>query len=355
MSPPLTASSFYVIVPSNTNVDGNMSNSFRVRLPRKLEFNSDWMVGLAVLVYPHSWPSLGTSSQQYIKLYWNAGINTVINVPSSNFHSPNPLLGMLNDLLFSHHSEFTERLNKFKEICKKVKNELVERTKQEAIDILTQELRKNNDEKITTHDKVSRVVKIHEALIEKYYRAELLSVLTNVDDRELFSKISLNYNEIEEWINAFKQIDSCLKFEYNENRQRFSATSNSLYISKIELSEQLAYIMGYQTVDFSPGLEFGKFMPDMNGGISSFNVYSPGLIEPVIVGDVSAPLLRMVNIRGMNGEIIEENYFAIQYHRLLVREVSEIVIECKALDGSLIPFQYGSVILTLHFKKTPYF
>ena len=64
----LKGSSFYVILPSNTAVEGNRTNMFRVRLPRKLEFGSEWMVGLAVFVYPRSWPSLGTSPQQFLRI-----------------------------------------------------------------------------------------------------------------------------------------------------------------------------------------------------------------------------------------------------------------------------------------------
>jgi len=40
-------------------------------------------------------------------------------------------------------------------------------------------------------------------------------------------------------------------------------------------------------------------MPDMSGGVSSFHVYAPGLIAPMVIGDVTAPVLRIVTIRGM--------------------------------------------------------
>jgi len=93
----------------------------------------------------------------------------------------------------------------------------------------------------------------------------------------------------------------------------------------------------------------------MKGGVSSFHVYAPGLIEPVIIGFVTAPLLRVVNIRGGPDELIEENYVAIQYHKILVKEVSEIWIEIRGASGALMPFQYGTCILTMHFKKIPYF
>lgn len=96
-------------------------------------------------------------------------------------------------------------------------------------------------------------------------------------------------------------------------------------------------------------------MPDMKGGVSSFYVYAPDLIEPVFIGDVAAPVLRVVNIRGAPDEMVEECYTAIQYHRLIAKELSEIFIEIRTASGALMPFQYGTCTLTLHFKKIPYF
>ena len=115
--------------------------------------------------------------------------------------------------------------------------------------------------------------------------------------------------------------------------------------------------MGFDRQRLVSENEAAKFIPDMTGGVSLFNVYAPGLIEPVMVGNVTAPLLRMVNIHGsgLNEEVVEENYFAIQYHKLLVKEVSEICIEIRTTSGTLMPFQYGTCTLTLHCKKSPYF
>ena len=96
-------------------------------------------------------------------------------------------------------------------------------------------------------------------------------------------------------------------------------------------------------------------MPDMRGGISSLYVYTPWLIEPVIVGNTFSPVLRIVNVRGKNGDLVEDNFQTIQYHKLLVKEISEIEIEIRSSTGHLIPFDYGTCTLTLHFKKIDYF
>jgi hypothetical protein len=93
----------------------------------------------------------------------------------------------------------------------------------------------------------------------------------------------------------------------------------------------------------------------MKGGVSSFFIYAPGLIEPVVIGNVSAPILRMVAIKGWRDDLVEEIYTPIQYHKLLTKEISDIFIELRTVSGELMPFSYGTVTLILHFNKIPYF
>lgn len=66
----LNSSSFYCHLPSNTLVEGNKTGEFRVRMKNPLRFNSEWSVGLAVISYPYSWPSIGTNDQQFILINW---------------------------------------------------------------------------------------------------------------------------------------------------------------------------------------------------------------------------------------------------------------------------------------------
>jgi len=330
-----TSSSFYVILPSNTDVEGNKTNSFRVRLPRKLEFNSEWMVGLAVLVYPHTWPSLGTIAEQYIKVIWQTGDHLQIEIPSNSFRNPMHLLSSLNEQLKNGRIDLVDKiivlLQKIEENRRFLQSDLNAHlfyedenyTKEQLIDI--------------------EIVQIIKESIKN--DTELYNLYTQIND----------HGGPELWKNAFKEARNSCRFQYNEDSQRFSLSFNAQLIRRIELSDQLSYIMGFQKPQLEESNTEAHFVPDMRGGVSSFHVYAPGLIEPVIIGDVTSPLLRVVNIRGMPDEFVEENYVAIQYHRLLVKEVSEICIEIRSASGILMPFQYGTCTLTLHFKKIPYF
>jgi hypothetical protein len=74
-----------------------------------------------------------------------------------------------------------------------------------------------------------------------------------------------------------------------------------------------------------------------------------------MIGDTMAPLLRIVNVLRDLDEPCENDYVSIQFHKLLTKQINEIRIEIRTEDGTLVPFEYGTVKLTLEFKKMSYF
>ena len=339
-----------------------MTNAFRVRLPRKLEFGSEWMVGLAVLVYPHSWPSLGTSAPQFLRIRWRAGHQELkIEIPAGSFKTPMQLLQTLNSLLSSSgRPDLVERLERYQAIIAKLEVDAQQKVEQEISALTHRSSNETPSSAAEDVDPPKLSEKMRRKMYDEYYLKLFRDAFPDKGEREFIQNMLLQTNDAIKafgpWIHAYKQARNCCKFVYSEERQHFSLSLNTDFVESIELSAQLAYIMGFDRQRLAGANEVAKFIPDMTGGVSSFNVYAPGLIEPVMVGDVTAPLLRMVNIHGGgNAEVIEENYFAIQYHKLLVKEVSEIGIEIRTASGTLMPFQFGTCTLTLHFKKSTYF
>ena len=315
------------------------------------------MVGLVVLVYPHSWPSLGTSAPQFLRIRWQSGQELKIEIPAGSFKTPMQLLQTLNALLTSSgRSDLVKRLEVYQAVITKLEIDAQQKVEQE-IAVLTQ--RSNETAADAEPPKLSE--KMRRKMYDEYFFKLFTAAFPDVDEQTFIQNMLSQSNDVVKtfgtWIHAYKQVRNCCKFIYSEERQHFSISLNTDFVESVELSAQLAYIMGFDRQRLVGANEVAKFIPDMTGGVSSFNVYAPGLIEPVMVGDVTAPLLRMVNIHGsgLNEEVVEENYFAIQYHKLLVKEVSEICIEIRTTSGTLMPFQYGTCTLTLHFKKSPYF
>jgi hypothetical protein len=340
-------SNFYVILPSNTGgAEGNRTNSFRVRLPRTLQFNSDWSVGLAVLVYPHTWPSLGTTEEQFVRIVWKTGDQIDIPLPSSNLQNPEELLKKLKDSLQVGSQEMVGKLRTLQMDSLKMHTEINSKMSDFLASIKTHPVPTENG------DGESVDVKAQEKEYLQRVRSEALA-RWDPHDRAMLEKT--REMGLAAWIEVFRRARFACNFEFNaDGRQRFRVHMENKFVERVEMSAQLAYIMGFSHPIITKTTD-APFVPDMKGGVSSFFIYSPGLIEPVIIGDVTVPVLRIVNIRGTADENVEETYMPIQYHKLLVKEISEITIEIRTPSGALMPFQYGTCTLTLHFKKNIYF
>jgi hypothetical protein len=138
-------------------------------------------------------------------------------------------------------------------------------------------------------------------------------------------------------------------FIYDRVYQRFYMQMTG-GVTHVVISPQLAYTLGFhkQTVYRN---QLAKYMPDITGGLRQFLVYAPKLVENSIIGDVTAPLIRVVNVTGKPGETVEDIYTSEHHHRILGRRHSEITIELRTLSGKLVKFHWGNCLLTLHFQR----
>ena len=355
-------SSFYIVLPSNTNVEGNRTNSFRVRLPRKLQFNSEWQVGLAVMVYPHSWPSLGTTEDQAVTVLWQTGETIRLPVPSSSLTNPHELRESLLKTLGEGSEQLAQKVRTVQWDYGKLVGGVRERAKAEHQRLVGEaraagitEIEAASD--VQGAEKIKRAQRAAEQAVpseESIYLYMLNEEIAKLDDETRHTLDATKELGLEPWVHVYRRSKFACRFDFDATKNRFSLFMDQKYVKRVDMTEQLAYILGFDKSSLHEPTE-AKFMPDMNGGVSSFQVYAPGLIEPMIIGDVSAPVLRIVTIRGRQDEIVEEQFIAVQYHKILVKEISELQIEIRTSSGSLMPFEYGTCTLTLHFKKAAYF
>uniref|UniRef100_A0A914M036 Uncharacterized protein n=1 Tax=Meloidogyne incognita TaxID=6306 RepID=A0A914M036_MELIC len=173
--------------------------------------------------------------------------------------------------------------------------------------------------------------KIH--LAEYAYPPEYLKMLLN------FSNIQLADPKYQ-WVSIL----------YDKLHKRFYVFLQG-NVQFIKLSRQLAYTLGFDSEKIHSG-QVAKYMPDISGGVRQFLVYAPKLVENSIIGNVTAPLLRVVNVSGGPGESISEVYMTEHHHRLLGKRHPDITIEIRTLTGKLVKFHWGTCILTLHFQRS---
>ena len=94
----------------------------------------------------------------------------------------------------------------------------------------------------------------------------------------------------------------------------------------------------------------GDSIVDLRRGFESLYVYS-SIVEPRIVGDKIAPLLRIVPITGRHGEMATARFDHVLYIPVLSREFGSIETEIRDDTGRPVSFERGKVTVTLHFRR----
>ncbi|KAL3105900.1 hypothetical protein niasHT_028344 [Heterodera trifolii] len=332
----------------------------------------------------------GTVEQQFVQIEWQTGNTIRIEVPPSNVTNPHELSKNLYRLLGEGSDPLAKKVRSTQNSFMLTINKARRWAREEYIKRKTKEKRGVRDEELllqamlTDTGTLVHLNSVAQGLLTLEKRAESSNIALRMpaDDNdsyqqkldEYFSKLNIkNLNILDElgtsklnaeiknlseeerttleatkemgteaWIQAYREIRLVCQFNYDVHRNRFVLNTDPRYVKKVEVSPQLAYILGFNNTEFMQPVKEARFVPDMNGGVSSFHVYTPDLIEPMMIGDVTAPVLRIVTIRGNPDQVIEEQFFAIQYHKILLKEVSEILIEIRTNSGSLMPFQYGT-------------
>lgn len=155
-------------------------------------------------------------------------------------------------------------------------------------------------------------------------------------------------------------------FEYNETRSMMSVKAIPNGCNKntcqrshiISLSDEFSAIFGFKpntimniheqstyTADFPASLSRG--IPD------KLFVYTD-ICESYVTGDVQTPLLRIVPIDTTNyvyGSTQTKSFSPPNYIPLLRSEFNTIDIDIRTHTGEPVPFQSGTLTVTLHFKR----
>ena len=125
---------------------------------------------------------------------------------------------------------------------------------------------------------------------------------------------------------------------------------------RIIISDYLAKILGLET-------EYLNVSKDPVTTYNGTRVLSPtidalyiycNVVEPHIIGDCFAPVLRIVPVSGENGDIVVKTYEKPHYFPIKRRAFDTIEIDIRDATGRKIPFESGRVVVTLQFKPTPW-
>jgi hypothetical protein len=121
---------------------------------------------------------------------------------------------------------------------------------------------------------------------------------------------------------------------------------------QLKLSRDISMILGFRSDLYYPyGRHRNSANPDINKGFSSLYVYSD-IAEFRPVGDVSAPLLRVVPIQGKSRFLDAHAEFRnIHYIPVPNTNTDLITVLIRTDSGEPVPFTGGKVVLTVHFRQ----
>ena len=88
--------------------------------------------------------------------------------------------------------------------------------------------------------------------------------------------------------------------------------------------------------------------------VSTIYVYCD-IVQPHIVGDTSAQLLKSIPAEGKFGDIIAKTFTNIQYMPIRTKSFEAVEVLLRNDTGDPVPFERGKVVITLHFRKHSYF
>jgi chorismate mutase len=134
-------------------------------------------------------------------------------------------------------------------------------------------------------------------------------------------------------------------------------------VARVHMSKALAYRLGFEldennivkNIRMRRGGGYAKYAPDISGGISQIYVYMPDIIEPSYLGNTLVPLLRIINVDKPKNSIVEKVYYLEYHHRIMQKRISAINIQLYTSYGNRLQFNWGEVVVVLHFRRNTIF
>ena len=182
-------------------------------------------------------------------------------------------------------------------------------------------------------------------LVEAINKAVYDEVFSFQGDEELVES-SKKY-----WLKQRDDLGLVLLLRYSKKNNRIKIKTPYPTCS-ISFPPLLQYILGFgseQWVSINRSI-LAKYPPDLTAGFNSIYVYCD-LVEPQVIGNTLAPILRIASIEGKNGDFINKIFLTPHYCRLRTRTFDSVEISLKTDTNDLIKFNFGKVIAKVHLRK----
>jgi hypothetical protein len=157
------------------------------------------------------------------------------------------------------------------------------------------------------------------------------------------------YRTIQQLLDELNKITPFITFEYS-NTVYITANDN---IETLYLSDMLALQLGFEPKSNLLKWEHAQKQPYIDIGYPHQVFVYTDIIQPQFVGDIKAPLLRIVAMSDTNhGKVQSTAFQNIHYLPLAKLSFDTIEVLLKDHAGANLPFASGTLTVTLHFIRS---
>lgn len=166
-----------------------------------------------------------------------------------------------------------------------------------------------------------------------------------------------NYDSIQdviELLNTHKLLSNKIKFDYQKESNYVIFVNLSKDILRVEIAPKLCRQLGFSPHDNILKKPIGVHKASIYLGLPPQIFLYCDIVDPQIVGDVMAPLLRVVSLDsskyvfGVNRMV---TFSHLNYIPVMKREFDTIEIDIRSDTGYIIPFEFGTTCVKLHFRR----
>ena len=113
----------------------------------------------------------------------------------------------------------------------------------------------------------------------------------------------------------------------------------------------IGYLLGFSPEEIISNTSTAERQVDLEYGFHDLFIYCD-LIQSQYVGDALVTLLRIVPVEGKKGERVSESFLRPQYVPVSRKQFETVKVDIKTDTGESVPFEFGRVLLTLHFRQS---
>ena len=151
-----------------------------------------------------------------------------------------------------------------------------------------------------------------------------------------------------ELVNNEELFKDDVKLSYNTLTRKVTVqlqNNTEIYLGDV------GYVLG-----FSPEITFSNTTTaereaDLEHGFNDLFIYCD-ILQSQYVGDALVPLLRIVPEEGKDGQRISKSFVRPQYVPVSRKQFETIEVNIKRDTGEPVPFEFGRVLITLHFRQS---